>query len=122
MKPERGRGCMRNLTMHHGVFFGDSLFGASERQWGWIMALGVLFVVCGTIGIGMLSTLTLASIVFFGILLLLVGAVQAIQAFTFHGWRNIVSHLLMACLYLFASYVVIENPLAASATLTLLLA
>ena len=47
---------------------------------------------------------------------------QSLQAFTFHGWRNIVSHLLMGVVYLFAAYVIIQNPLAASATLTLLLA
>jgi uncharacterized membrane protein HdeD (DUF308 family) len=113
---------MRMTTVHHEVFFGDSLFGASEKQWGWIMALGILFVVFGTIGLGMLFTLTLASIFFFGVLLLIGGATQTIQAFTFHGWRNIVSHVLMGALYLFAAYVIIENPLAASATLTLLLA
>jgi len=113
---------MKILTMHHGVFFGDSLFGASEKQWGWIMALGVLFVIFGTVGLGMLFTLTMASILFFGILLLIGGAAQSIQAFTFHGWRNIVSHLLMGAFYLFAAYVIINNPLAVSATLTLLLA
>src|SRR6185369_14546020 len=107
---------------HHGVFFGDSLLGASEKQWGWIMALGILFVAFGTIGIGMVFTLTLASILYFGILLFIGGAAQAIQAFTFHGWRNIVSHLLMGALYLCAAYVIIKNPLAASAMLTFLLA
>jgi uncharacterized membrane protein HdeD (DUF308 family) len=108
--------------VQHGLFFGDALFGASEKQWGWIMALGTIFVILGTIGLGMLFTLTLASIFYFGILLLFGGVIQAVQAFTFHGWRNIVSHLLMGAAYLFAGYVVIQNPLAASATLTMLLA
>lgn len=113
---------MRSGTVHHGFFFGDDLFGAAERQWGWIMALGILFVVLGTAGLGMLFTLTVASILYFSILLFIGGAVQAVHAFTFHGWRNILSHLLMGAVYLFAGYVVFQNPLAASATLTLLLA
>ena len=113
---------MRTGTVHHGFFFGDALFGASEKQWGWILALGTMFVVLGTVGLGMLFTLTLVSILYFGVLLLIAGAVQAVQAFTFHGWRNIVSHVLTGAVYLFAGYVVIQNPLAASATLTILLA
>jgi uncharacterized membrane protein HdeD (DUF308 family) len=113
---------MRSGTVHHGFFYGDDLFGAAERQWGWIMALGILFVVLGTAGLGMLFTLTMASILYFSILLFIGGAVQAVHAFTFHGWRNTLSHLLMGAVYLFAGYLVFQNPLAASATLTLLLA
>jgi uncharacterized membrane protein HdeD (DUF308 family) len=113
---------MRSGTAHHDFLFGDALFGASEKQWGWIMALGIFFVALGTIGLGMLFAMTLASILYLGILLLVGGGVQVVQAFSFHGWRNIVSHLLMGALYLFAAYVVIQNPVAASATLTLFLA
>lgn len=113
---------MRSGTVDHGYLFGDALFGASERQWGWLMALGILFVALGTIGLGMILAVTVASILFLGALLLIGGAVQTVQAFTFHGWRNIVSHLLMGALYLCAAYLVVQNPLAASATLTLLFA
>ena len=113
---------MRSGSVHHEVYFGDALFGASEKQWGWILALGIAFVVLGTVGLGMLFTLTLVSILYLGILLSIGGVVQSLQAFTYHGWRNIVSHLLIGAVYLFAAYVVIQNPLAASATLTLLLA
>jgi uncharacterized membrane protein HdeD (DUF308 family) len=113
---------MRTGTMHHSYLFGDALFGASEKQWGWIMALGTLFVALGTIGLGMLLTVTVVSIFYLGVLLFVGGAAQALQAFSFHGWRNVVSHLLMGALYLAAAYVVIQNPLAASATLTLFLA
>jgi uncharacterized membrane protein HdeD (DUF308 family) len=113
---------MRSDILLHGFHFGDDLFGATERQWGWLMALGILFVVLGTVGLAMLLTVTLASILYLGVLLMIGGAVQTVQAFTFHGWRNIASHLLMGALYLFAAYVVITNPVAMSATLTLVLA
>ncbi len=53
---------MRSGTMQHGFFFGDDLFGATDKQWGWIMALGILFVVLGTVGLGAVFMLTLASI------------------------------------------------------------
>jgi uncharacterized membrane protein HdeD (DUF308 family) len=108
--------------MHHDFHFGDALFGASEKQWGWLMALGALFVALGTIGLGMLFTVTMASMIYFAMLLFVGGAMQTVQAFAFHGWRNVVSHLLMGVVYLGAAYAVSQNPLAASATFTLLLA
>ena len=86
------------------------------------MALGILFVALGTVGLAMLLTVTLASILYLGVLLMIGGAVQTVQAFTFHGWRNIASHLLMGALYLFAAYVVVTNPVAMSVTLTLVFA
>jgi uncharacterized membrane protein HdeD (DUF308 family) len=86
------------------------------------MALGVLFVALGAIGLGMLFAVTLVSIFYLGVLLFVGGAAQAVQAFSFHGLRNVVSHLLMGALYLSAAYLVIKNPLAASATFTLFLA
>ena len=113
---------MRSGILLHGFHFGDDLFGATERQWGWLMALGILFVALGTVGLAMLLTVTLASILYLGVLLMIGGAVQTVQAFTFHGWRNIASHLLMGALYLFAAYVVVTNPVAMSVTLTLFLA
>ena len=113
---------MRSDTLHHGLYFGDALFGATEKQWGWLLALGILFVALGTIGLAMLFSVTLASMLYLAVLLAIGGAVQTVQAFTFHGWRNVVSHLLMGALYLFAAYVVVENPVALSLTLTLVLA
>ena len=86
------------------------------------MALGVLFVALGTIGLGTLFTMTLASMAYVGLLLFVGGAVQTVQAFSFHGWRNIASHFLMGVLYLGAAYLVMQNPVAASVTLTLFLA
>jgi len=86
------------------------------------MALGILFVALGTVGLATLFTATLASILYLGALLLIGGTVQTVQAFTFHGWRNIVSHLLMGALYLLAAYLVVTNPVAMSLTLTLVLA
>jgi uncharacterized membrane protein HdeD (DUF308 family) len=113
---------MKSDILYHGFHYGDALFGATERHWGWLLGLGILFVGLGTVGLATSFTVTLASILYLGVLLMIGGAVQTVQAFTFHGWRNIVSHLLMGVLYLFAAYVVVTNPVAMSVTLTLVLA
>jgi uncharacterized membrane protein HdeD (DUF308 family) len=66
--------------------------------------------------------LTLAGILYFGILLLVAGGAQIVHAFKAKGWKSIVLSVLIAILYLLSGIVVIYNPLAASATLTLMLA
>ena len=113
---------MRHGIVHHGPHFGDTLYGAGEHQWGWILAVGIVFVLLGTVALGTLLTATVLSIYFVGVLLLFGGVAQALQAFAFHGGNNIGTHLLMSGLYLIAGYLVIENPVATSIMLTLLLA
>jgi uncharacterized membrane protein HdeD (DUF308 family) len=86
------------------------------------MTYGILCIVLGTIGLGMTFGLTLASVLFFGVLLLIGGGAQLLDAFRYRGWRGILWHVLIALLYLAGGVVMITDPLLASATLTLLLA
>jgi uncharacterized membrane protein HdeD (DUF308 family) len=99
-----------------------SLFGGVAKRWGWLLALGILLLVLGIIGLGMTVALTIASVLFFGFLLLIGGGVQLAHAFTCRGWRSIVMHALIALLYIVAGFAVITDPLVASAALTLLIA
>lgn len=59
----------------------DIVLGDVAKNWGWILALGILFVALGTIGLGMSVFLTIASVMFFGALLLVGGVFQIIDAF-----------------------------------------
>jgi len=94
----------------------------AEKHWGRLMALGFLFVILGTIGLGMVVWMTLASILAVGILAMVGGVVQLVQAFTFDGWKGKASHLLIGLLYLVAGWLIIADPLSASAVVTMLLA
>lgn len=100
---------------------GGAFFGTDARQWGWILALGLSFVLLGGITVGMLLWATLASIYFIGILLLIGATAQALQAFAFHGLNNVGTHLLMSALYLVMGVLVLDNPLGTSLALTTLL-
>ena len=100
----------------------SAVLGEMQKNWGWLLALGILFLVLGIIGLGMTFTLTMASILFFGILILIGGVVQIIQSFKCRGWKSIVYHILIGILYLLAGIFMVTNPAAASAVLTLLLA
>jgi uncharacterized membrane protein HdeD (DUF308 family) len=101
---------------------GQEVFGEVSRNWGWLLALGIIFVILGFIGLGMTFAVTLASVLMYGILLLVGAGVQFVDAAKCKGWKGIVWHVLIALLYLFAGIVVIVDPLLASVILTLMLA
>jgi len=100
----------------------DALFGNLKKNWGWILALGILLIILGTIGLYMTLFLTLASVFSFGILLLIGGVAQFVHAFKARGWKSIALSLFIAVLYILSGVMVIANPVAASGILTLMLA
>lgn len=99
-----------------------ALFGDVQKHWGWLLALGVFCLILGTLGFGMTFGLTLASVLFFGILLVAGGIVQLIEAFKCQGWKSVLWHVLIALLYVWGGIVMITDPVLASKVLTLMLA
>ncbi len=103
-----------------GLFTPD--LGDLKKHWGWMMGLGITFLILGTIGLGVAIFLTLASVVFFGVLLLIGGGFQLAHAFTCcKGWSGFLSHAVNALLYLVVGLVIVNNPLVASTLLTLII-
>ena len=100
----------------------DAVFGEIKKNWGWMLALGILMVILGTIGLGMSTMLTIVSVLYFGILMLFGSGVQLVQAFRCGAWKGRLWHVLIAVLYLFAGVTMLANPALASVTLTLLIA
>jgi uncharacterized membrane protein HdeD (DUF308 family) len=99
-----------------------AFFGDLKKNWGWLLALGILSVLLGTAGLGMTFGLTLASVQLFGILLVVGGVFQVFDAFKCKGWKSTIWHLLIALLYVAAGVLMLIDPLLASATLTLAIA
>lgn len=97
-------------------------FGDLQKNWGWLLALGLLFIILGTIGLGMTVVLTAASVWLFGVLMLVGGGFQFVDAFKCKGWQSMVWHVLIAVLYVIAGIVVMNQPLVAASILTLMLA
>jgi uncharacterized membrane protein HdeD (DUF308 family) len=98
-----------------------AIFGELKKNWGWLLAFGILSILLGTIGLGMSFGLTLASVLFFGVLLIVGGVFQVIDAFKCKGWKSTVWHVLIALLYVAAGAAMVYDPLLASVTLTLVL-
>jgi uncharacterized membrane protein HdeD (DUF308 family) len=99
-----------------------AVFGALKKNWGWLLALGIVSIVLGTIGLYMTFALTLATVLFFGALILVGGVLQLIQAFSCKGWKGALGHVLIGLLYIVAGIVILKDPLLASGVLTLVLA
>lgn len=93
-----------------------------RRNSGWLLALGVILVILGSIGLGMVVGLTLVSVLFLGILLVIAGLSQFIDVFKSKNWSGSIWHALIAILYLFAGVVIIYDPFLASSILTALIA
>jgi uncharacterized membrane protein HdeD (DUF308 family) len=99
-----------------------AVFGTLKKNWGWLLALGVVSIVLGTIGLYMTFALTLATVLLFGALILVGGLFQLGHSFTCKGWKSVLGHVLIALLYLAAGFVIITDPVLASDVLTLVLA
>ena len=88
---------------------------------GWIVALGIVYVVAGFIALGSVVTATVASVFVVGIMMLVAGVAEVINAFQIKTWGRFLLWLLLGVLYIAAGFLTFENPLLAAALLTLLL-
>ena len=90
-------------------------------KWGWIVALGVFFVIAGFIALGSVVLATVVSVLYVGVMMLFAGIAEIISAFQMKSWGKFFLWILLGALYALAGFFVFDNPLLAAATLTLLL-
>jgi len=101
---------------------GGGVLGEVQKNWKWLLFLGIIFLILGVVGLGRVLTLTVASVLFFGILLLIGGVVQLFESVKCKGWKSMLWHVVIAILYILIAIEIIARPMVASAILTLLLA
>ncbi len=100
----------------------QTILGALRPNWGWLLVLGIVLLLLGMIGLGMTFGLTIISVLYFGILLLIGGGAQLVESFGEKSWRSWGLHVLVALLYLLSGALVIYDPVLASVALTLVIA
>lgn len=93
----------------------------SGHHWGWLLAFGILFIFLGMIGLGMAVALTIASMIFFGVLLIIGGVSHAIDALRHKAWKGSIWQIMIAILYFIAGGLIIYDPLFASSVITIFL-
>jgi uncharacterized membrane protein HdeD (DUF308 family) len=92
-----------------------------KGKWGWIVALGVVYLVAGVIALGSVVMATIASVYVVGIMMLLAGAFEVIHSFQIKSWGRFIFWLLLGVLYIIAGFVAFDNPLLTAVWLTLIL-
>lgn len=97
--------------------------GESElkTRWGWIVALGVIFLVGGIIALGSVVAATVASVFVIGVMMALAGIAEIIHGFQMRSWGRFFLWIITGALYLVAGIIAFADPLLASLVLTLLL-
>jgi len=88
---------------------------------GWIVALGVVYVIAGVIALGSVVFATVVSVFIVGVMMLIAGVAEVFNAFQIKTWGKFFLWLLLGALYIVAGFVTFENPLLAAAVLTLVL-
>ena len=92
-----------------------------QAKSGWIVALGIVYLIAGFIALGSVVTATVVSVLIVGIMMIVSGVAEVISAFQLKSWGKFILWVLLGLLYIFAGFVTFENPLLAAALLTLLL-
>ncbi len=100
----------------------EQALGDISRNWGWIMVGGVLLVILGIIGLSMEFTMTIISVLFFGIMVVIGGAIILINTFQAQGWKSKLWHMLIGLLYIAAGIVMINDPAGSAVWFTLFIA
>jgi uncharacterized membrane protein HdeD (DUF308 family) len=95
---------------------------AITGHWRWILALGIVLIVIGTLAVMMPLAATLATALVLGSLLLLGGVAQLVGAFWTRDWSGFFQTLLIGLLYVVLGLMFLRAPVKAELVMTLLLA
>src|ERR1700724_4550279 len=92
-----------------------------RAKWGWIVALGVVYLLAGFIALGSVVTATVVSVLVVGVMMIVAGVAEVFSAFQIKSWGKFLLWVLLGVLYIIAGFVTFENPLLAAVLLTLVL-
>jgi uncharacterized membrane protein HdeD (DUF308 family) len=87
---------------------------------GWIV-LGYVYALAGIIALGSAVLATVASVFIVGVMLVIAGVTQVINAFQIRNWGKYLIWLLVGFLYIAAGFVSFESPLLVATLFTFLL-
>jgi len=99
----------------------DSDVAPLRAKWGWIVALCIVYVVAGFIALGSVMTATVASVLVVGVMMIVAGVAELINAFQIKTWGKFLVWALLGVLYIVAGFVTFDNPVFAAVLLTLVL-
>ncbi|MEH2521147.1 uncharacterized membrane protein HdeD (DUF308 family) [Bradyrhizobium sp. AZCC 1610] len=92
-----------------------------RAKWGWIVALGVVYLLAGFIALGSVAMATVVSVLVVGVMMIIAGVAEVFGAFQIKNWGKFLLWALLGVLYIIAGFVTFQNPLLAAVLLTLVL-
>lgn len=91
------------------------------HNWGWFLAFGIVLVLLGIAAIVRSVAATVASMVFFGWLLLFGGIFEFVEAFMIGHWTGFFLHMLVAILFAMTGFLLVTKPLISAEAVTLVM-
>jgi len=92
-----------------------------RAKWGWIVGLGVVYVVVGFIALGSIVAATVASVLVVGVMMIIAGVAEVINAFQIKSWGRFLFWGLIGVLYIIAGLMAFDDPFLVATVLTLFL-
>lgn len=108
------------MTMASGGSIGGAL-RSLQAKWGWIVALGVIYVLGGLVALSNEVLSTFVSLAIIGAMMFVAGAVEIVSAFQMKSWGSFFLWILLGLLYCIAGALVFYNPLLAVSVITLVI-
>lgn len=94
---------------------------ALHAKWGWIVALGLVYLIAGFVALGSMVMATVASVIVVGAMMIVAGITEIIGAFQMKSWGKFLVWALLGMLYVIAGFLTFDNPVFAAVLLTLFL-
>jgi uncharacterized membrane protein HdeD (DUF308 family) len=91
------------------------------QNWGWFLALGIVLLLLGIAAVARSVTATVASMVFFGWLLVFASIAEFITAFMVGKWAGFFLHLLIAILFGITGVLILAKPVISAEAVTLMM-
>src|SRR5262245_48257446 len=86
---------------------------ALRARWGWIVALGIIFMIAGVIALGSgVYLATVTAIYVIGIMMIVAGVSEIATAFSVKGWGRFALWMLLGLLYVAAGVLCFFEPFA----------
>ena len=92
------------------------------HRWGWLLVLGIVQIIAGTIAFAIPIVASFAAVAIFGAVLVVTATFQLVHAFKIGAWPRSAWYGLSGVLYAIAGLLVIASPLGGALTLAVLLA
>jgi uncharacterized membrane protein HdeD (DUF308 family) len=100
----------------------ETLSEGIRKSWGWILVLGVIYVIIGFIMASAPITATFEIEVLLGLLLIISGIITIVGSYMTGNWKSSLLVLLSGILYLVVGVMLLKKPMADILTLSIVLA